>query len=52
MYDDRDIMDVEDVVGIQCKGFGNFDYDVDTAFDVYSQRQINTRGISNYLINH
>jgi len=52
MYDDRDIMELDDVVGIQCRGIADFEYDIDTAFDVYSQRQINTIGTSRYLINH
>ena len=52
MYDDRDIMELDDVVGIACKGIADFEYNIDFAFDTVSQSTINYGGKGTYLLNH
>lgn len=52
LYEDRDIMEIDDVIGIECKRFGSFEYNIDMAFDVCSQSSINTIGYGKYLLNH
>lgn len=49
--DDKDIMELDDVVGIKCTTT-DFMYDIDLAFDVYSQGVINTKGKGNYLLEY
>lgn len=49
--DDLDIMELDDVVGISAKTT-DFDYNLDFAFDVYSQEKVNYNGRGEYLLNH